>query len=163
MQSKSFSGQRNSSKQGLRQGHAGPVLWTARRPTRLELARSRWGRVGTEIKLNRVRGQITHGLRDVDIGCIFYSEWEEKSLEELINESAWADLLSKMYHANKVLVAQLYPILCNSWTVTHKALLSMRFSRQEYWNGLPCPSPGDLSNPKIEPIFPMSPALQADS
>ena len=36
----------------------------------------------------------------------------------------------------------------------------MGFSRQEYWSGLQCPSPGDLPNPRIEP---WSPALQADS
>ena len=41
-----------------------------------------------------------------------------------------------------------------------KAPLSMDFSRQEYWSGLPFPSPGDLPNPGIEP---RSPALQADS
>ena len=33
------------------------------------------------------------------------------------------------------------------WTVDHQAPLSMGFSRQEYWNGLPCPPPGDLSHP----------------
>ena len=38
--------------------------------------------------------------------------------------------------------------------------LSMEFSKQEYWSGLPLPSPGDLPNPGIEP---RSPALQADS
>jgi len=36
----------------------------------------------------------------------------------------------------------------------------MEFSRQEYWSGLPCPPPGDLPNPGIEPI---NPALPADS
>jgi len=41
-----------------------------------------------------------------------------------------------------------------------QAPLSMGFSRQEYWNGLPFPSPGELPNPVIEP---RSPALQADS
>ena len=46
------------------------------------------------------------------------------------------------------------------WTVASQALLSMGFSRQEYWSGLPFPSPGDLPNPGIEP---QSPALQADS
>ena len=46
------------------------------------------------------------------------------------------------------------------WSVACQAPLSMEFSRQEYWSGLPCPSPGDLSNPEIEPG---SPALQADS
>ena len=44
--------------------------------------------------------------------------------------------------------------------VPHQAPLSMGFPRQEYWNGLPFPSPGDLPNPGIEP---MSPTLQADS
>ena len=43
-------------------------------------------------------------------------------------------------------------------TVAHQALLSMGFSRQEYWNGLPFPPPGDLPNPGIEPASPMSPA-----
>ena len=46
------------------------------------------------------------------------------------------------------------------WTVAHQAPLSMEFSRQEYWSGLPFPFPEDLSNPGIEPG---SPALQADS
>ena len=46
------------------------------------------------------------------------------------------------------------------WTVAHQAPLYMGFSRQEYWSGLPCPSPGDLPEPGIEPG---SPALQADA
>ena len=46
------------------------------------------------------------------------------------------------------------------WTVAYQAPPSMQFSRQEYWSGLPFPSPGDLPNPGIEP---RSPALQADS
>ena len=40
------------------------------------------------------------------------------------------------------------------WTVAHQAPPSMRFSRQEYWSGLPFPSPGDLPNPGIEPGSP---------
>ena len=47
-----------------------------------------------------------------------------------------------------------------SWTVACQASLSMGFSRQEYWYGLPFPPPGDLPNPGIGP---RSPALQADS
>ena len=46
------------------------------------------------------------------------------------------------------------------WTAAHQAPLSVGFSRQEYWNGLPSPSPGDLPDPGIEPV---SPTLQADS
>ena len=46
------------------------------------------------------------------------------------------------------------------WTVARQAPQSMEFSRQEYWSGLPWPSPGDLPNPGIEPG---SPSLEADS
>ena len=46
------------------------------------------------------------------------------------------------------------------WTVACQAPLSMEFSRQEYWSGMPFPSPGDLPDPGIKPL---SPALQADS
>ena len=46
------------------------------------------------------------------------------------------------------------------WTVAYQAPLSMGFSRQQYWSGLPFLSPGDLPNSGIEPG---SPALQADS
>ena len=49
------------------------------------------------------------------------------------------------------------------WTVACQAPLSMGFSRQEYWSGLPCPPPGDLPDPGIEPAFPVIPALQVDS
>ena len=44
-------------------------------------------------------------------------------------------------------------------TVARQAPLSMGFSRQEYWSGLPCPPPGDLPNPGIEPTSLTSPAL----
>ena len=47
-----------------------------------------------------------------------------------------------------------------TWTIACQAPLSMGFSRQEYWSGLPFPSPGDLPDPGIELA---SPALQADS
>ena len=51
-------------------------------------------------------------------------------------------------------------LFATSWTVAHQVSLSMGFSRQEYWSGLPFPSPGDLPNSGIKPG---SPALQADS
>ena len=59
------------------------------------------------------------------------------------------------------LVTKLRLTLATPWTVARQAPLSMGFSRQEYWNGLPFPSPEDLPNPGIEPGSP--PALQADS
>ena len=46
------------------------------------------------------------------------------------------------------------------WTVAHQVPLSMGFSRQEHWSGLPCPPPGDLPSPGTEPA---APALQAES
>ena len=49
------------------------------------------------------------------------------------------------------------------WTVAHQAPLSLGFSRQECWSGLPCLPPGDLPNPGIEPGSPESPALEANS
>ena len=45
------------------------------------------------------------------------------------------------------------------WPVAREAPLSMGFSSQEYWSGLPFPSPGDLPNPGIEPVYLMSPEL----
>ena len=45
------------------------------------------------------------------------------------------------------------------WTTAHQAPLSMGFSMQEYWSGLPCPPTGDLPDPRIEPSSFMSPAL----
>ena len=45
------------------------------------------------------------------------------------------------------------------WMVARQASLFVRFSRQEYWSGLPCPPPGDLPNPGTELMSPVSPAL----
>ena len=51
-------------------------------------------------------------------------------------------------------------LFATPWTVAHRAPPSMGFSRQEYWSGLPFPSPGDLPDPGMEP---RSPALQAEA
>ena len=51
-------------------------------------------------------------------------------------------------------------LFATPWNVAPQALPSMGFSRQEYWSGVPFPSPGDLPDPGIEP---RSPALQADA
>ena len=60
----------------------------------------------------------------------------------------------------RCLVTKLCPTLGIQWTIAGQAPLSMGFSRQEYWTGLPFPSPGDLPDSGIKP---RSPALQADS
>ena len=59
-----------------------------------------------------------------------------------------------------VSVTQLCLTLATPWTVARQAPLSMGFSRQEYWSGVPFPPPGDLPDPGIKP---RSPALQVDS
>ena len=48
------------------------------------------------------------------------------------------------------------------WIVARQALLSMGCFRQEYWSGLPFPSPGDLLNPRVEPASLISPALAGE-
>ena len=63
------------------------------------------------------------------------------------------------------LICNITSVACNSsWfhgllLVAHWGLLSMGLSRQESWNGLPFPTPGNLSDPGTEPTFLMSPAL----
>ena len=51
-------------------------------------------------------------------------------------------------------------LFATPWTIVYQASPSMGFSRQEYWSGLPFPSPGDLPDPRVEPG---SPALEADA
>ena len=65
----------------------------------------------------------------------------------------------KSYVAMKVKSFSRVQLFETTWTVAYQAPPSMGFSRQEYWSGLPFPSPGDLPDPGIEPE---SPALQAN-
>ena len=60
----------------------------------------------------------------------------------------------------KVKLLSRVQLFATPWTVAYQALRSMGFSRQDYWSGLPFPSPGDLPNAGIEPG---SPALQTDA
>ena len=54
-------------------------------------------------------------------------------------------------------------LFATPWTIAYKAPLSMGFSRQGYWSGLPFPSPEDLPDPGIEPASSASPTVQVDS
>ena len=67
----------------------------------------------------------------------------------LFNTKSWKDLEEAW--KVKVKVTQSCPTLVTPWTAAHQTPLSMGFSRQEYWSQLPCPSPGDLPDPGIEP------------
>ena len=65
-----------------------------------------------------------------------------------LNTQQWVKSLSRVW------------LFATPWTVAYQALPSMGFSRQEYWSGVPFPSPGDLPDPGIEPG---SPTLYADA
>ena len=85
----------------------------------------------------------------------------EGSLRNQIRHWGWTVLVNELRYFLSVhpcLVAKSYPTLCYM-PVACQAPLSMEFSRQEYWSGLPFPSPGDLPHPGIEPVSPASPAL----
>ena len=56
---------------------------------------------------------------------------------------------NSMSHAHTLSCVRLF---ATPWTTAHQVPLSMEFSRQEYWSGLPFPTPGDLPDPRIEPI-----------
>ena len=89
----------------------------------------------------------------------WWKHWMEQSLWKK-DEQFLAKLFIPLPGNLKVSVTQLCPTLCNSWTAAHQVLLSMAFSRQEYWSRSPCLSPEEVPNPGIKP---RSPTLQADS
>ena len=55
------------------------------------------------------------------------------------------------------------PTPCSLWAIAHQSPLSMGFSRQEYWNGLPFPTPGHLPDPGVKPVSLTSPVLAGGS
>ena len=79
----------------------------------------------------------------------FYDKVDEETEAWVYTDSIWSSE-SKLLcmHAKLPQSCWLCAML---WTVAHQAPLSTRFSRQEYWSGLPFPSPEDLPNPEMEP------------
>ena len=71
-----------------------------------------------------------------------------------MNSGKWKTVLDKFLHGGVTIgsewVLSHVQLFATPQTVAHQAPISMEFSRQEYWSGLPFPSPGDLSNPGIE-------------
>ena len=84
----------------------------------------------------------------------FLHSWLECKLIQLLCRTVWR------VHGGGALVTNSCSTLVTPLTVAYQAPLSMGSSRQDYWNGFPFPSPGDLPDSGIEPV---SPALQADS
>ena len=84
-----------------------------------------------------------------------------KAIEIKARINKW-DLIKLKAFSQSVLCAKSASVVSDYvtlWTVAHQAPLSMEVSRQEYWSGLPFPSPGDLPDPGIKPASLMSPAL----
>ena len=72
-------------------------------------------------------------------------------------------LASKSLHTCVLSYFSRVQLFATPWTIACQAPLSMGFSRQEYWRGLPFPSWGDLPSLGIQPESPVAPALQMDS
>ena len=98
---------------------------------------------------------------------ISHTEWSRQGHLQSVKSCSgrnevreWKDIL----HSHLFFFVQIYLGLSDSfvtpWTEAHQAPLSLGFPRQEYWSGLPLPSSGDSTDPRIEPG---SPALQAVS
>ena len=77
--------------------------------------------------------------------------WEEK--REMF------EVVTEKYYKCFLCVLSQVRLFVTPWTIARQAPLSMEFSRQEYWSGLPFPPPGDLPNPGIKPRSFASPAL----
>ena len=94
---------------------------------------------------------------------VFKIKWKLKCISFL------SDMLFSMIKNETLILsipcmcAQSYPTLCNPVGCSLPGSSVHGIFQQEYWSGLLCPSPGDLSNPGIEPVSPVSPALQVDS
>ena len=95
--------------------------------------------------LNMIYNILVSGVQQSDSDIYIYRERE--SARVCVHTHAIC-LLSCFSHVR---------LFETPWTVARQAYLSMGFSRQEYWNGLPCSSPGDLPNPGIKPMSLMTP------
>ena len=79
------------------------------------------------------------------------------------------EIEAQIYTANCacVDVCKVASVMSYSWRpyggITRQAALSIGFFRQEHWSGFPFPPPGDLPDPGIKPVSPVTPALQVDS
>ena len=84
---------------------------------------------------------------------VSYKLISDDSKSEWITISHCEFLLHNPVHTCMLSCFSCVQLFATPWTVACQAPLSMEFLRQEYWSGLPCPSPGDLPNPGTEPIY----------
>ena len=100
-------------------------------------------------------GICSHGIKR----CLLLRQKAMTNLDSIF-KSRDITLLTKVCIVTGGLVTKSCPTLSSMWTVAHQALLSLGFSRQEYWSGLSVPPPEHLPDPGIKP---RSSVLQADS
>ena len=105
------------------------------------------------------------------VECSFFPSWAcsvmtkgiLRDIQDLSDPASWPGINCGLVAGAAALLwaCMLSPVqlFVTPWTVAHQAPLSMGFSRQEYWSGLPFPPPGDLPDPGIKPASLTSPAL----
>ena len=94
-------------------------------------------------------------------GFFFFSDCSSGSFASLVSVIFCCELMCSCHDLHACMCAE--ALFVTPGTVVHQSPLSMGFSRQEHWSGLPCPPPGDLPNPGIEPTSPVAPALHLNS
>ena len=100
------------------------------------------------------------GFISFRVDCLYFLAVQRTFKSLLQHHSSKASVLQCSTESLKVNLLSCVRLVTTPWTVAHQAPPSMGFSRQEYWSGLPFPSPGDLPDPGIEP---RSPTSQADA
>ena len=101
--------------------------------------------------------QVTHSSHDTQTNVTGRTQHTQSCKRETLqrNKGHWqyggGGLVAKKVKVKSLSLVQLFG---TPWTVVSQAPLSMGFSRQYYWSGLPFPSPGDLPNPEIKPRCP---------
>ena len=101
------------------------------------------GRLSSFIKSYPISGNLTSS-QDLELGDFVNQEWDGEISRQISGLQSNTCMYSELSHFSRVW------LFVTLWTVACQAPLSMRFSRQEEWSGLPCPPPGDLPHPGIK-------------
>ena len=119
--------------------------------------------------LQKMQGKQRPNVQHLDLcsmlcvsldGRGFGGEWIHAGVPESLHQFTWN--YHSIVHGLCVLSHfSRFQLFVTPWTVAHQAPLFMGFSRQEYWNGLPCLPPGNLPDSGIKPTSSVAPAWQA--
>ena len=131
---------------------------TSQQAVSLPLSVSWWRKAAGHVMRDRQSpsaqcSEVHHSLLWWGPGNHIFIESADDFNAQFLRTSASKDYIFKVCLLCSVTMS--YPVLVTLWTVAHQAPLSTRFFRQEYWSGLPFPSPGDLPDPGIELVSPI--------